>query len=146
MNDLQDSSQLLWEHGPFACRLIGNPNCPILKRWTFTTPWFKMRLHRFFPETHDRDTHDHPWPFLTFVLKGDYDDVRVDGKVEKMRPGMIRWRSANHAHKTFAGPRGCWTFVVGPHESREWGFFPDGKWMPWRAYMNKFGHGMSCDD
>jgi hypothetical protein len=136
----------VWEHGPFACYLIGDPACPILKRWRLKLPWIKVRLHKFFPNTRDRDTHDHPWPFLTICLAGAYEDVRLDGKSDHIRRGSIRWRSATHSHRTFAGPKGCWTIVIGPHERREWGFFPDGKWMPWKKYMTKFGHGMQCDD
>lgn len=144
--EIEDSSLLLWKKGPIRCYLIGDPDCPILKRWTLKLPLLKFRIHRFFPNTKDRDTHDHPWGFLTFVVQGGYDDVSIDGKVDKMRPGSIRWRSAHHTHQTFAGDKGCITLVVGPHAHREWGFFPDGKWMYWKDYMRKFGHGMQCDD
>lgn len=142
----RDSSIELWKRGPFTCYLIGDPACPILKRITLKFPLFKVRLHRFFPNTSDRDTHDHPWSFLTIVVQGGYTDVTLDGKVDKMRPGSIRWRSADHAHKTFAGPKGCTTIVIGPHASRTWGFFVDGKWMQWKVYMARFGHGMQCDE
>jgi hypothetical protein len=144
--ELKDSSKLLWEHGPLACYLIGDPNCPILKRWRIDAFGLKLRLHKFYANTKDRDTHDHPWPFLTICLKGGYDDVRLDGKVDKVRAGSIRWRSIKHAHQTFAGPNGCTTIVIGPRASREWGFFHEGKWMHWKQYMARFGHGMQCDD
>lgn len=143
---LNDSSVCLWHHGPMTCYLIGDPACPILKRWTLKFPWIKVRLHHFYPNTRDRDTHDHPWPFLTFVLWGSYLDVRLDGRKERMRFGKVRYRSATHAHRTYAGPHGCLTLVIGPYERRVWGFFTDGKWMPWRKYMEKYGHGMVCDE
>lgn len=145
-NEIESSTSLYWKRGPMQCILIGDPACPILKRWTLKTPFLKFRIHKFFANTHDRDTHDHPWPFLTFVLWGSYDDINLDGKVDHLRIGSIRYRSAIHAHKTFAGPKGCITFVVSPYESREWGFFPEGKWMHWRKYMKKFGSGMQCDE
>lgn len=144
----RESAEELWKHGPLTCYLIGDPACPILKRVTFRIPviGYKLRLHKFYPDTSDRDTHDHPWWFITVVLRGGYKDVALDGKVDNLRPGSIRFRSAHHAHKTFAGPKGCTTFVFGPDAFREWGFFPDGKWMPWKKYMAKFGHGMQCGD
>lgn len=144
--ELKDSSEELWSHGPISCFLIGDPACPILKRWTLKIPKVKFRIHKFFPDTSDRDTHDHPWPFLTICLRGSYTDVRLDGKTDIVRAGSVRWRSATHAHKTFAGPNGCLTVVIGPHAQREWGFFVDKKWMHWRTYMTKFGHGMQCEE
>lgn len=142
----KESSELLWQHGPFSCYLIGDPSCPILKRITLKLPLIKVRLHRFYPNTSDRDTHDHPWSFWTLVLQGGYEDVHLTGKVDHMRVGSLRFRSAHHAHKTYAGPKGCTTLVIGPHTQREWGFFPEGKWMHWKSYMKKFGHGMVCDE
>jgi hypothetical protein len=145
----RESSLELWKRGPLTCYLIGDPECPILKRITFKVPLipWKFRLHKFYPNTSDRDTHDHPWWFVTIVLRGGYKDVALDGTVDNMRPGSIRFRPAHHAHKTFAGPKGCTTFVFGPDSFREWGFFPDGgPWMPWKRYMALFGHGMQCND
>lgn len=141
----KESSDQLWEHGPLACYLIGDPECPILKRYTLKVPFLKFRIHKFFPNTSDRDTHDHPWAFLTCVVQGSYDDVRLDGKVDHLRAGSIRYRSATHAHKTYAGDKGCTTIVIGPHASREWGFFVNKVWTPWQEYMAKFGHGMQCE-
>lgn len=58
---------------------IGAPDCPLMERWTF---WDDKRLdckamvHHFLPNAADPDCHDHPRPFITFVLRGRYDDVR----------------------------------------------------------------------
>jgi hypothetical protein len=143
---MDETSRTLWKRGPLTAFEIGDAACPILRRYTLTTPWLKFRLHHFYPGTSDRDYHDHPWPFLTFVLHGGYIDERLDGRQDKLSAGSVRYRSAHHAHKTFAGPKGCWTFVVGPHERREWGFFVNNRWMDWRTYTKKFGSGMSCDE
>lgn len=47
-------------------------NCdrdPYLKRWyLFRTKPFAVFLHRFFRSDEDRALHDHPWPFITFIL------------------------------------------------------------------------------
>lgn len=67
--------------------LIGDPACPILKRWTLI-PWgekgtkheakeqrFKLLLHHFLPNADERHPHDHPRAFVTFVFRGGYDDM-----------------------------------------------------------------------
>jgi hypothetical protein len=69
---------------------IGHPDCPNIVRWTpLSPPWRrstlangyrirvtpKVMLHRFLPTADDRDPHDHPWPFVTLVLAGRYDDL-----------------------------------------------------------------------
>lgn len=146
MNEPTDSVTKLWKHGPLECMLIGNPECPILKRWTLKLPWSKIRLHHFYPNTSDRDTHDHPWWFITLVVAGSYDDVKLDGTTDHMKLGSMRFRSANHAHKTFAGSNGAWTIVFSQREQRPWGFFPYGKWIPWQEYMMRYGHGMLCEE
>jgi len=67
-------------HLPFRPEVIGDPECPILHRWTFLGDRLarrlpvKLLLHHFLPNADDRDTHDHPRPFWTFVLWGGYDD------------------------------------------------------------------------
>lgn len=74
--------------------VIGPAECPILHRWTLV-PWgehtdgpgregsgrpkrrWKLLLHHFLANADDRDVHDHPRPFWTFVLCGYYDDMRA---------------------------------------------------------------------
>lgn len=126
---------------------IGAPECPLLHRWTiFKRLGVKMQVHHFLPNSTDTDCHDHPRSFVTFILRGRYLDERPDGTSELMRPGMVRLRRAEHAHRTTAGPRGCWTFVVTGPLRREWGFWRDGRWFEWRAYERRFGLAMRCDD
>lgn len=78
---------------------IGAPDCPIIRRWTIidekseatashdqkpTTliplpKWLtgdrKLMIHFFPPNVEDRDPHDHPRGFWTFVLRGLYYDL-----------------------------------------------------------------------
>ena len=66
---------------PFRPEVIGDPACPILHRWTLGGDRLmkrapvKVLLHHFLPNADDRDTHDHPRPFVTMVLRGGYDDL-----------------------------------------------------------------------
>jgi hypothetical protein len=36
------------------------------------TPWFGIYLHDIHEDDGDRDPHNHPWSFLSFVLRGYY--------------------------------------------------------------------------
>lgn len=155
--------------------VIGPPDCPILYRWTLL-PWrgfghsewpFKLHVHRFLPNADDRDVHDHPRPFWTFVVWGYYDDMSPcprcaglyfghygcglcegNGVVlhERMKRGMLRRRPAVHRHRTRVGPQGCWTIVLmGPFQ-RDWGFWRGGVWWFHKNYEARFGYAMRCDD
>lgn len=158
----------------FSREEIGPPDCPIMYRWTLVKLLGrKLMLHHFLPNADDRDVHDHPAGFVTIVLRGGYADMApcvycagngyhtllsgrgtnpcefCDGGVvlrERMTAGMIRYRSAEHAHRTKVGAKGCWTLVVMLKKSRPWGFLRAGRWWPWREYEQTFGFGMRCDD
>lgn len=63
-------------------------DCPYMERWVVgigpgkfwkrakedgPNAWFAIRLHHFFRSDEDH-LHDHPWWFLTLVLRGSYED------------------------------------------------------------------------
>lgn len=181
--DLQDGQKVSNDGLPARSRgrfikreVIGPAECPILIRWTllnFGRGTGKLMLHRFLPNADDRAVHDHPWPFVTFVLRGYYDDWNMcerclgtgEGEAldvrrfpcgacggsgiqhgERMKPLTLRYRPAEHVHRTRAGPDGCWTLIwAGPVE-RRWGFWRRGVWWPWEAFERRFGPGMRCDE
>lgn len=161
--------------------VIGPDECPIMHRWTIfsghsgdSSPWCKLMVHHFLPNRDDRDVHDHPRPFITFVLRGEYEDLvpcycqrvgevvtlRFDGAGahcthchgenvivgERMTPGTIRRRLAHHTHRTRVGAKGCWTLVLMGPIRKPWGFLRDGRWWAWRDYEAKFGFGMRCEE
>jgi hypothetical protein len=113
---------------------LGEPECPYLRRWAIGVGGYSIRLHHWYRSDDKRNPHDHPWWFLTLVLKGSYDDWSyplVDGvpdlsipyKVDPLRPGSIRFRPAHHAHSVAVAPGGCWTLMVTGKKSRRWGFW-----------------------
>lgn len=158
--------------GPFRREVIGPEDCPIMTRWTLLSGRLgKLLVHHFFPNADDRAIHDHPAPFLTFVLRGGYDDMvpcgycggelwrrpgapvtpencsRCDGGLllgDAMRPGSIRYRSSKHQHRTKVLPTGCWTVVVMGPKRQPWGFFLGGRKWGWAEFEERFGDGMRC--
>lgn len=151
--------------------VIGQPECPILHRWTIINAGsWKLLLHHFLPTSRDRDPHDHPRAFVTVVVRGDYVDVQprackrghvghyddatfcqtcgapiLDEVADHVRAPAIRYRPATHTHKTYAGERGAWTIVVMGPLVRAWGFLRDGRFWPWREYEDRYGHGFRCE-
>jgi hypothetical protein len=127
--------------------VIGQAECPLMHRWTLLSCRFgKLLVHHFLPTQRDRDAHDHPRSFVTIVVRGGYDDVQPDGTLDRVYAPAIRYRPAEHAHVTMAGPKGAWTIVLMGPQRREWGFWRDAKWWPWRAYESVHGSSFRCDE
>ena len=146
------------------------PDCKYLERWVLGIgrpgrgAKYTLRLHHFFRSDEDH-LHDHPFWFITLVLKGSYEDwvecpTCAGGKRwfaagcthcagtrqiigTRMTPGTIRYRPALHRHRVVTD--GCWTLVLSGPKVRDWGFYVDGKWMRQRAYFRKFGGSAACD-
>lgn len=155
--------------GPPACPIMHRWTLFVWEHRERANRGFKLLLHHFLPNADDRDTHDHPRSFVTIVLRGSYEDLvpcrpPSDGGCggtgtwecpfcdgdglevgERMRSGMIRFRSATHTHRTRVGPEGCWTLVIMGPLRRPWGFWRLGRWWPWREYEERFGFGMRCE-
>jgi hypothetical protein len=136
----------MWLDRLFRRRTIADPNGnPYLDRWfilrTDRLP-FQIYLHHILRSDHDRDLHDHPWWFLTFILWGGYYEWQPSA-ISKFcqpikylrRPGSILYRRANHLHRLEL-TKPAWTLVIRGRKSREWGFVSGcGKWIPWREYL-----------
>lgn len=54
---------------------LGKPECPYVIRWRLSTPLGSLRVHHWLGSDDDRALHDHPWRFVTLVLKGGYEDL-----------------------------------------------------------------------
>ena len=98
-----------------------------VRRWYLETSFFTVRLHHWLHSDDTRHMHDHPWWFITMVLKGSYVDLSPN-KNELMIPGMIRFRPANHQHSVKVGSGGCWTILLTGPKIRKWGFWVGKKW------------------
>lgn len=122
---------------------LGLPSCPYLIRWRVETPWGSIRLHHWLGPDDDRHKHDHPWGFLTFVLKGGYIDSSPDGD-EYLRAPSVRYRPAEHQHTVFPEEGGCWTIIFTGPKARKWGFWVNGKFVKMNKYFLTFGH-HPCD-
>ena len=114
-----------------------------LQRWVIEFPWLSVRVHHWLLSDDDRAKHDHPWWFLTFVLRGGYDDHHDNG-LDVVKAPCIRFRAAEHRHIVKVHPGGCWTFIVTGPKIRRWGFWVKGKFLRSFKYFYRFGE-HHCD-
>lgn len=101
-------------------------------------------LHRLHISDDDRALHDHPWPFVTFLLSSGYwewtpptgcclyGDCSVPERQWRRRFSVL-YRPARYRHRLDLA-RPTWTLVVRFRRIREWGFWTPRGWLHWQAY------------
>lgn len=127
----------------FERRVIGGETAtrPLMVRYIlFRAPALGVYLHHFYRSDYDRALHDHPWPFVSIVLKGGYLEVH-DQTIDRTqttirhRPGAVLLRPAEWRHRVVLDEgKEAWSLVVVGRRSRHWGFFLPGGWCWWRKF------------
>ena len=125
---------------------LGDQENPYLTRWALVTRFGSLRLHKWRCGDDDRNFHDHPWWFITIVLKGSYIDISPHGE-DHLRRFSVRFRPAHHRHTVKTD--GAWTLLVTGPQVRTWGFWipkknKKMKFIRAREYFFRFGH-HQCD-
>jgi hypothetical protein len=134
--------------------ISGGGRCPAyLYRWTLFQPkrpawWrgFGIYVHKFVGDDWSFDLHDHPKRFISIGLKGAYVEWTPDPFLSEWadirhprvyRAPWVRTFPADHVHRLELLEPGkpCWTLVIVLRHVREWGFWHDGKFIPWRDYV-----------
>jgi hypothetical protein len=139
--------------------LSGGPHFIIgpryLLRWYVIprNPWLNVYLHQFLHDDEDRALHDHPWWFVSWMLRGGY--YELTQKNCHVRGWLsLAYRPAIHAHrvvlpKTLSGdPVPAWTLVVTGRVVRDWGFYCPQGWRHWKEFTAKDDYGQigrGCD-
>lgn len=123
---------------------LGLPDCPYVIRWRLELPFGSLRVHHWLGPDDGRAPHDHPWWFLTLVVRGGYTDVSPSGD-EHLRAGSIRFRRALHQHTVVPDPGGAWTILVTGRKRRAWGFWFGGRFHKANRWFLRYGH-HPCDN
>ena len=134
--------------------IIGSAERPYLLRWYLIprNPFVNVYLHKFLRDDDDRALHDHPWSFISIMLRGGYEEftpVSMDefGWTEIRQAPSIAYRPATHQHRVVlfkdnAGcPVPCWTIVITGPKCREWGFWCPKGFVPWHVFCDRENHG-----
>src|SRR5678816_721998 len=59
----------------FSRTTIEFPEGEYMRRWIFQCRWFTLRLHKI-QMADEYSPHNHPWSFVSVILKGRYDEER----------------------------------------------------------------------
>lgn len=140
--------------------IVGGADNPYLLRW-FLIPrnrLFNVYLHKFVRDDDDRALHDHPWWFISIMLRGMYTEVVAhddegNGRGFVRAAPSIAFRTATHRHRVVLETREgksvpCWTVVITGPRVREWGFWCPQGWRHWKEFTaGKNGEtvGKGCD-
>lgn len=119
---------------------------PFLARLTILTLFgCSLKLHIFIRSDADAELHDHPWGFWTFVLCGGYHEVTPDGVITR-KPWNLSYRPAKWRHRVALRIKDlghgrteeihCATLLLTTPVKRDWGFWRDGKFIPWREFRS----------
>lgn len=126
-------------------QIIGPDHDPYMLRWILFRfrHWPRVYLHKILRSDDDRALHDHPWWFISFLLKGSYTEQTPQGAVRRDSPS-VAFRPLSTRHRVWL-PEGfhAWTLVITGPDVRGWGFWcPDidqgthvgDHWVPWRQF------------
>lgn len=107
------------------------------------TPLFGIYVHRFDGPDPRPTLHDHPWSFLSIVLRGGYTERRLDphaNRVNEQHPvHRVNHVRASEAHSIRSLHRTpTWTLMLVGRRLRTWGYLDDaggGTWL-WTEFSN----------
>jgi len=137
-------------------KIISREGVPYLIRWNlFECKLFSIKVHRILKSDYDC-FHDHPWAFLSLILKGGYVEHREiptfsfvgathykpvsDEYVRKIskiyHPGQLLFRKADCRHKLEIHQPAL-TLVITFKKIQDWGFWTNQGFVHWRDYNSK---------
>ena len=103
------------------------------------------RVHHIRSSDDGRVFHDHPWPFITIILRGGYSELTpvdshsLDYRVRRYGAGSVLFRRAEDWHRLMLDPMRdgeTWTLFITLPKRQSWGFRVRGQKVPWRAYLS----------
>lgn len=96
-------------------------------------------IHEFVRSDED-DPHNHPWPNVTVLLRGEYyeDVYNTDGTVTEKTllrtAGDVVYRDSSAVHAIIETSPDCLTLFITGRKETDWGFWKDGLFIPWESY------------
>lgn len=113
------------------------------------TPWFGVYLHNLYEPDADRDMHDHPWEFISIILRGGYTEIVnpiphvMDTPAYNFKRRWNRWSwhkmSTDKAHRILSVDDGTISLILVGRRKRSWGFYTPEGWVDWREYERAEG-------
>lgn len=117
---------------------VGKGDIYLTRLHLFQTPWFSMMLHWLRLPDPQPDLHDHPNDFLSLLVWGSYrEEVPTSDQPENLEVRKVRFFNivrAEDRHRLVEVSNPTITLVVANKVRRDWGFWVDGEFVPWRTY------------
>lgn len=126
-----------------------------MERWWLLRPsrWLpiSVRVHHIVRPDTDRHFHDHPWPFVTLIMRGSYleqlpTSQRQAAAVDSIHSytrlrsvGSVVCHRATDRHRITRVDRadGAWTlFIMLGGRANRWGFYTEQGKVYWRDYLD----------
>ena len=121
----------------WAERMGANKERPYLIRWTLIFFNYSIRLHHWLGSDEDRAFHDHPWNFISILLKGSYANVTPSGRTEVSAP--FAWCSrATDRHYLDIPKSGAWTILLCGRPYHKWEFYVKGRKMRPLRFFHRY--------
>lgn len=123
-------------------------NMPYLVRYSlFSCRFFAIKVHHILISDDDC-MHNHPWGFISLILKGAYLEHQIIERPDAIYPhrkihfkiakyykaGSILIRKPNSIHRLIL-TKPVWTFVITFKKVQDWGFFTPRGFIDWRDYQ-----------
>jgi hypothetical protein len=125
---------------------LEDPTKIYICRWRLVqTPQFGVYLHRIDMDDGSRPLHDHPWSFLSIILRGGYTE-ELDDRIRDWRTGSIHFMRAVGRHsirKLLRTP--TWTLVLVGARQRDWGFWTSQGWVQHKVFIDRYRKRLAND-
>lgn len=125
----------------FEIHDLEHPDQVYLKRWrVIQSPYFSIYLHKILMPDGDRNPHNHPWDFRTFILKGQYTEEYQKSIGSSPYPKTYR-RFSTHKmwlhnfHRITLLDVPTWTLVFTGRREQDWGFLEGKEFIPHVEYI-----------
>jgi hypothetical protein len=122
---------------------LDDPTETYLTRWRVVqTPWFALYVHRFDGPDSRFVLHDHPWNFMSIVLRGGYTEMRLNkldrtvGEHTVKHINVVRRDDAHYITKLLRYP--SWSLLLVGGRKRTWGYWEPSSPSVCQAIGNEF--------
>lgn len=106
---------------------LDDPSRTYLVRYRLIqTPLFAIYLHKIIEPDSRPTLHDHPWPFIAFVLRGGYQEVRLDRRTMTVASRYVKVMNVmrrGDAHYIASLRRTTWTLLLVGARRSTWGYW-----------------------
>lgn len=120
-----------------------NGSVMLTRRRLIQTPLFGVYLHSHEREDSYRALHDHPWGFISIILRGAYTERVAQVQDGALSLRTLKWRKRFSIHFMPAAKKAHVIIGVSPNtvsllfvgrKKRLWGFYTENGWVPWTDY------------